>query len=178
MHPLHTLPCTACPEIKLDSAPACRLLNPIIDFGIVPPYPTLSSCCDLLFPAPLYLQVAEHLPPSMEPFFLYHLHRHNQKGVVLSWAIPGQGAAPSPWLYILQGSHIELSRLIGQPFWVMLTMYRRTSVVCGSAFSGSKPPLLPVWPLLTDCGHLWVTSFISGVHKVFTEDENRKVFRF
>jgi SAM-dependent methyltransferase len=39
----------------------------------------------------LSLEVAEHLPPEFEAAFLDNVHRHNRLGVVLSWAIPGQG---------------------------------------------------------------------------------------
>jgi len=37
------------------------------------------------------IEVAEHLPPSMEASFIYFLTRHNQKGAVLTWALPKQG---------------------------------------------------------------------------------------
>lgn len=39
----------------------------------------------------LSLEVGEHLPAKFEATFLKNLHTHNRKGVVLSWAIPGQG---------------------------------------------------------------------------------------
>lgn len=39
----------------------------------------------------LSLEVGEHLPKQYETIFLENIHRHNKKGVVLSWAIKGQG---------------------------------------------------------------------------------------
>eukprot|EP01065_Artemidia_motanka_P040545 TRINITY_DN5100_c0_g5_i1.p1 TRINITY_DN5100_c0_g5~~TRINITY_DN5100_c0_g5_i1.p1 ORF type:complete len:310 (+),score=62.64 TRINITY_DN5100_c0_g5_i1:88-930(+) len=37
------------------------------------------------------LEVAEHIPHVHENAFLGNLHRHNKKGIVLSWGVPGQG---------------------------------------------------------------------------------------
>lgn len=37
------------------------------------------------------IEVAEHLPPKFESAFLKNVHKHNREGVVLSWAVPGQG---------------------------------------------------------------------------------------
>lgn len=37
------------------------------------------------------IEVAEHLPMHLEANFLYVLDVHNRNGVVLSWAVPGQG---------------------------------------------------------------------------------------
>lgn len=37
------------------------------------------------------LEVGEHIPPSTTDAFLDLLDRHNSKGIILSWAIPGQG---------------------------------------------------------------------------------------
>lgn len=39
----------------------------------------------------LCLEVAEHIPVDLEPGLIYNIHNHNRKGIVLSWAIPGQG---------------------------------------------------------------------------------------
>ena len=39
----------------------------------------------------LSLEVGEHLPPAHEAAFLENLHRHNARGMVLSWATKGQG---------------------------------------------------------------------------------------
>ena len=39
----------------------------------------------------LTLEVAEHLPPQYEEIFLNTVHKLNKKGVVLSWAVEGQG---------------------------------------------------------------------------------------
>lgn len=37
------------------------------------------------------LEVAEHIPRDLEPGLLYNIHNHNRRGVVISWAVPGQG---------------------------------------------------------------------------------------
>ena len=37
------------------------------------------------------LEVGEHLPPQFEDIFIYNLHNNNKYGIVLSWAIKGQG---------------------------------------------------------------------------------------
>ncbi|CAJ1933007.1 unnamed protein product [Cylindrotheca closterium] len=37
------------------------------------------------------LEVGEHIPSKYEGMFIRNLHRHNKKGVVLSWAVLGQG---------------------------------------------------------------------------------------
>lgn len=37
------------------------------------------------------LEVAEHIPADLEPGLIYNIHNHNRKGIILSWAIPGQG---------------------------------------------------------------------------------------
>lgn len=39
----------------------------------------------------LSLEVGEHLPREYESMFIDNLHNHNHRGIVLSWAIPGQG---------------------------------------------------------------------------------------
>lgn len=39
----------------------------------------------------LSLEVGEHIPAEYEDIFIDNLHRHNRQGVVLSWAVPGQG---------------------------------------------------------------------------------------
>lgn len=39
----------------------------------------------------LSLEVGEHIPECFELVFLSNLHRHNRSGIVLSWAVPGQG---------------------------------------------------------------------------------------
>ena len=39
----------------------------------------------------LSLEVGEHLPKKFEKTFVENLDRHNTSGIVLSWAIPGQG---------------------------------------------------------------------------------------
>lgn len=39
----------------------------------------------------LCLEVGEHIPADRESVFLDNLRRHNSAGIVLSWAIPGQG---------------------------------------------------------------------------------------
>lgn len=37
------------------------------------------------------LEVAEHLPKKFENIFIENLHKHNTKGIIMSWAIVGQG---------------------------------------------------------------------------------------
>ena len=37
------------------------------------------------------LEVGEHLPPQFEDIFINNLHHNNKNGIVLSWAIKGQG---------------------------------------------------------------------------------------
>lgn len=39
----------------------------------------------------LCLEVGEHLPKKYEKIFLDNIHLHNSKGIVLSWALRGQG---------------------------------------------------------------------------------------
>ncbi len=39
----------------------------------------------------LSLEVGEHLPKEFEENFIKNLHQHNTKGIVLSWAVKGQG---------------------------------------------------------------------------------------
>jgi hypothetical protein len=39
----------------------------------------------------LSLEVGEHLPKQHEAAFMENLHRHNSRGMVLSWAVKGQG---------------------------------------------------------------------------------------
>ncbi len=36
------------------------------------------------------LEVGEHLPKKAERTFIENLHRHNKKGIILSWAVKGQ----------------------------------------------------------------------------------------
>ena len=37
------------------------------------------------------LEVGEHIPKEYEKILIDNLHRHNTKGIILSWAIEGQG---------------------------------------------------------------------------------------
>jgi len=39
----------------------------------------------------LSLEVGEHLPPQFEDIFIQNLHVNNKYGIVLSWAVKGQG---------------------------------------------------------------------------------------
>lgn len=39
----------------------------------------------------LSLEVGEHIPAEFEDAFIGNLHTHNRLGVVISWAVPGQG---------------------------------------------------------------------------------------
>jgi len=38
----------------------------------------------------LSFEVGEHVPPEFEDIFIQNLHRHNRKGVIVSWALEGQ----------------------------------------------------------------------------------------
>jgi len=37
------------------------------------------------------MEVAEHIPKAFESVFLDNVCRHAEEGVILSWAVPGQG---------------------------------------------------------------------------------------
>jgi len=37
------------------------------------------------------LEVGEHIPSKFKGIFLRNLHRHNRKGIILSWAVLRQG---------------------------------------------------------------------------------------
>jgi hypothetical protein len=37
----------------------------------------------------LSLEVGEHIPATFEKVFIENLHRHNKKGIILSWAVEG-----------------------------------------------------------------------------------------
>jgi cyclopropane fatty-acyl-phospholipid synthase-like methyltransferase len=37
------------------------------------------------------LEVGEHLPPQFEDVFINNLHNNNKRGILISWAIKGQG---------------------------------------------------------------------------------------
>lgn len=39
----------------------------------------------------LSLEVGEHIPKNYEDIFINNLHNHNKNGIILSWAIIGQG---------------------------------------------------------------------------------------
>ena len=39
----------------------------------------------------LSLEVGEHLPPKFEDNYIKNLHINNKKGIILSWAVEGQG---------------------------------------------------------------------------------------
>jgi hypothetical protein len=39
----------------------------------------------------LSLEVGEHIPKALEHNFIRNLHRNNRRGIILSWAAPGQG---------------------------------------------------------------------------------------
>jgi cyclopropane fatty-acyl-phospholipid synthase-like methyltransferase len=55
----------------------------------------LSSFFDLheRFDWVLSLEVGEHIPKAFERAFIDNLHRHNTQGIILSWALPGQGGS-------------------------------------------------------------------------------------
>ena len=54
----------------------------------------------------LSLEVGEHIPAEFEQIFLDNLCRHAKKGVIISWALPGQGGHghvnEQPNSYIIQ----------------------------------------------------------------------------
>lgn len=37
------------------------------------------------------LEVAEHIPKDFEPVYIDNMVRHSREGIILSWAVPGQG---------------------------------------------------------------------------------------
>jgi hypothetical protein len=39
----------------------------------------------------LSLEVGEHIPVQFESIFIQNLHRHNRNGIILSWAVQGNG---------------------------------------------------------------------------------------
>jgi cyclopropane fatty-acyl-phospholipid synthase-like methyltransferase len=39
----------------------------------------------------LSLEVGEHIPKEYEENFINNLHQHNERGIILSWAVVGQG---------------------------------------------------------------------------------------
>ncbi|XP_045215772.1 uncharacterized protein LOC123566020 [Mercenaria mercenaria] len=39
----------------------------------------------------LSLEVAEHIPKEFEPVYIDNLVRHSREGIIMSWAVPGQG---------------------------------------------------------------------------------------
>lgn len=45
----------------------------------------------ILYDYALCLEVAEHIPAEYEPVFIDNLTGCNSKGIILSWAVPGQG---------------------------------------------------------------------------------------
>ena len=55
-------------------------LSVVADVGAAAPYDWVLS-----------LEVGEHLPKRHEAAFLENCHRHNARGMVLSWATRGQG---------------------------------------------------------------------------------------
>ena len=62
--------------------------------GLVTEYDLANIRGQLPCPAPdwaLCLEVLEHIPAHLLSVALENLHRHNRRGIVLSWAIPGQG---------------------------------------------------------------------------------------
>lgn len=46
---------------------------------------------DIPFTWVMSLEVGEHLPKQFEDIFINNLHNNNKNGIVLSWAIKGQG---------------------------------------------------------------------------------------
>jgi len=46
---------------------------------------------DVKFDWVISLEVGEHLPPRFEDIFINNLHNNNISGIILSWAVKGQG---------------------------------------------------------------------------------------
>ncbi|KAK7004448.1 hypothetical protein BgiMline_005969, partial [Biomphalaria glabrata] len=44
-----------------------------------------------IFDWAISIEVAEHIPAKFEEIFLDNLVRHAREGIILSWAVPGQG---------------------------------------------------------------------------------------
>ena len=59
---------------------ACSVLDLSVIADVNEPYDWVMS-----------LEVGEHLPKAYEDAFIENLHRHNTRGMVLSWALKGQG---------------------------------------------------------------------------------------
>lgn len=58
----------------------CKILDLSIPIKFEKPYDWIIS-----------LEVGEHLPPEYEDVFIQNLHNNNVNGIILSWAIEGQG---------------------------------------------------------------------------------------
>lgn len=65
----------------IDSRPPCEILD------LSRRIPTLEKGYEWI----LSLEVGEHIPKKYEPVFINNIHRNNIDGVVLSWAVKGQG---------------------------------------------------------------------------------------
>jgi len=66
--------------------------NPVT--GVLPNCKVHDLTTPLNVPAADYvlsLEVGEHIPPHLMQGFINNVHRLNKKGVIISWAIPGQG---------------------------------------------------------------------------------------
>lgn len=58
----------------------CSVLDLSKEFKFDKPYDWVMS-----------LEVGEHLPAEFEDIFISNLHNNNKKGIILSWAVKGQG---------------------------------------------------------------------------------------
>jgi cyclopropane fatty-acyl-phospholipid synthase-like methyltransferase len=58
----------------------CNVLDLSVPIEFVEPFDWVMS-----------LEVGEHLPPQFEDIFINNLHNNNKRGIVLSWAVKGQG---------------------------------------------------------------------------------------
>lgn len=67
------------PQTELFTSGLCQVLD------LSDPV-TLPNCYDWV----VSLEVGEHIPPSFEATFIDNLHRHNTRGIILSWAVEGQ----------------------------------------------------------------------------------------
>lgn len=84
----------------------------------------------------LSLEVGEHIPKDFESNFINNLHNHNTKGIIVSWAIPGQGGRghyneqPNAYIksifnklgYINDSDSEELLRTQSSLFWFKNTI--------------------------------------------------------
>lgn len=70
------------------------------------------------------LEVGEHIPKSREQIYLNNLTRHSRQGIILSWALPGQGGDghvnEQPNSYIIE----EMEKR-GFDYWEQASLFLR-----------------------------------------------------